>query len=64
MKLQLRVLVGVFGALVGRFNVSLMVSAYFSFTTHPSLGLGDSEPLGGIQYLVGLEALTGLVMIT
>lgn len=90
LKLHLRILVGVFGALIahvievwmfafayyfmaksehfgsleGRFDGSLMDSAYFSFTTYTSLGFGDIEPLGGIRFLVGLEALTGLVMIT
>ena len=87
---RLRILVGVFGALVahvaevwlfafayyfmlssgrygsleGNFNGTLMDASYFSFTTYTSLGFGDIEPLGGIRFLVGLEALTGLVMIT
>ncbi|WP_245929683.1 potassium channel family protein [Leucothrix pacifica] len=87
---RLRILVGVFGALVahvaevwlfafayyfmldsgrygsleGNFNGTLMDASYFSFTTYTSLGFGDIEPLGDIRFLVGLEALTGLVLIT
>ena len=87
---RLRILVGVFGALVahvaevwlfafayyfmldsgrygsleGNFNGTLMDASYFSFTTYTSLGFGDIEPIGDIRFLVGLEALTGLVLIT
>jgi len=53
-----------FGTLEGNFNGSLMDSSYFSLTTYTSLGFGDIEPLGGIRFLAGLEALTGLVLIT
>lgn len=55
---------GRFGSLEGNFNGSLMDASYFSFTTYTSLGFGDIEPLGDIRYLVGLEALSGLVLIT
>jgi hypothetical protein len=48
---------------VGNHNGSLMDSVYFSFTTYSSLGFGDVEPIGDIRFLVGLEALTGLVLI-
>lgn len=53
-----------FGTLVGNFNGSLLDCAYFSFTTYTSLGFGDIEPLGHLRFTAGLEALTGLVMIT
>jgi hypothetical protein len=36
---------------------------YFSTTTFTSLGLGDVWPQGGLRLLVGVEALTGLVLI-
>ncbi|PID45331.1 MAG: ion transporter [Proteobacteria bacterium] len=55
---------GSYGTLEGNFDGSLLDAAYFSFTTYTSLGFGDIEPLGGVRYLVGLEALTGLVLIT
>ncbi|MBB5212048.1 ion channel [Microbulbifer hydrolyticus] len=53
-----------FGTLEGNFTGSLLDSAYFSFTTYTSLGLGDIEPFGALRFTVGLEALTGLVLIT
>ena len=55
---------GRYGSLEGNFNGTLMDASYFSFTTYTSLGFGDIEPLGDIRFLVGLEALTGLVLIT
>jgi len=58
------VLSGNFGALTGEFTASLVDCAYFSFVTYTSLGLGDISPVGEIRFLAGLEALTGLVLIT
>ncbi len=55
---------GNFGSLQGNFNESLMDCSYFSFTTYTSLGIGDIIPIGHIRFLVGLEALSGLVLIT
>jgi len=52
------------GHIIGEFNGSLMDCAYFSFTTFTTLGVGDIEPHGNIRYLVGLESLTGLLLIT
>ncbi len=52
------------GSLQGNFDGSLADSIYFSFTTYTTLGFGDIEPFGGIRYLVGVESLTGLVLIT
>jgi len=52
------------GHLQGNHDGSLMSSAYFSFTTYTTLGLGDIEPLGDIRYLTGIESLTGLLLIT
>ena len=52
------------GQLQGNFNGSLLDSVYFSFTTYTTLGFGDIEPLGDIRFLVGIESLTGLVLIT
>jgi len=52
------------GELSGRFFGTLADCAYFSFTTFTTLGFGDIEPSGAIRYLVGIESLTGLVLIT
>ena len=55
---------GKLGSLVGSDNPDLMDAAYFSFITYTTLGYGDLAPVGPIRYLAGLEALTGLVLIT
>ncbi|SQF98004.1 ion transport 2 domain-containing protein [Paucimonas lemoignei] len=52
------------GHLTGNFDGSFMDSVYFSFTTYTTIGFGDIVPVGPLKYLTGLEALTGLVMIT
>jgi len=52
------------GNLEGNFTGSLMDCVYFSFTTFTTLGFGDIEPIGDLRYLTGIEALTGLVLIT
>lgn len=48
------------GNAVGSFNDCL----YFSFSTYTSLGIGDIEPIGLLRFLAGLEAITGLVLIS
>ena len=53
-----------FGTLDGNFTGTLLDCVYFSFTAYTSLGLGDIEPHGALRFTVGLEALTGLVLIT
>ena len=55
---------GRYGELTGNYDGGIMDASYFSFTTYTSLGFGDIVPLGDIRFLVGLEALTGLVLIT
>ncbi len=52
------------GYLEGNFDGSLMDCVYFSYTTFTTLGLGDIGPHGHIRHLVGLESLTGLLLIT
>ena len=37
---------------------------YFSAMTYTTVGFGDAVPVGPIRFLAGMEALTGLVMIT
>lgn len=53
-----------FGSLAGDQSVGLLDCAYFSFITYTTLGYGDIAPLGHLRFLAGLEALTGLVLIT
>lgn len=53
-----------FGTLTGNFNGAMLDCVYFSFTNYTSLGYGDIEPHGALRFTAGLEALTGLVMIT
>lgn len=52
------------GHFEGNFKGTLLDCAYFSFTTFTTLGIGDVAPHGEVRYLVGLEALTGFVLIT
>ena len=55
---------GNFGTLEGHFDKSLMDCSYFSFVSYTSLGFGDIIAKGDIRFLAGLEALTGLVLIS
>jgi len=52
------------GSLTGDFNGSFMDCIYFSYTTYTTLGFGDIQPHGNIRNFVGLESLTGLLLIT
>ena len=52
------------GSLHVSFDGSFLDSVYFSFITYTSLAIGDIIPHGNIRFLVGLEALSGLVLIT
>jgi len=52
------------GKLSGNFSDKLLDCGYFSFTVYSTLGFGDIVPTGNIRYLTGIEALTGLVLIT
>jgi len=56
--------VGRMGHMQGNFDGSFMDCVYFSFTTFTTLGFGDIEPVGYMRYLTGIEALSGLVLIT
>ena len=55
---------GDFGPLEGRFEGSLTDAVYFSFTNYTTLGYGDIEPDGQLRFLAGMEAITGLSLIT
>ena len=52
------------GRLSKNFDGSLLDCVYFSFTTFTTLGYGDIEAYGVLRFLTGIEALTGLVLIT
>jgi hypothetical protein len=52
------------GELQGNFDGSLIDCSYFSFTTYTTLGFGDIQPIGDLRFLIGMESLTGLVLIT
>ncbi len=52
------------GHLTGTYDGSLGDTLYFSLATYTTVGFGDIAPVGPLRMLVGLEALTGLVLIT
>lgn len=52
------------GRLLGQYDGSLMDCSYFSFVTFTTLGFGDIHPSGHLRYLAGIEALTGMVLVT
>ncbi|MDA0688398.1 MAG: potassium channel family protein [Proteobacteria bacterium] len=52
------------GSLAGNFDGSLIDCVYFSFTNYTTVGYGDIEPHGQLRFLAGMEALTGLALIT
>lgn len=52
------------GALTGNFNGSLADYMYFSYSTFTTVGFGDIAPTGAVRWLVGIESLTGFVLIT
>ncbi len=45
-------------------SLDLLDYSYFSFVCFTTLGFGDIVPEGYVRFLVGSEALTGLVLIT
>jgi hypothetical protein len=52
------------GYFSGNIDGDFLDCVYFSFTTYTTLGFGDITPHGNVRYLTGIEALTGLVLIT
>lgn len=45
-------------------NAGLLDSVYFSATVFSTLGFGDLTPKGPLAFMVGIESLTGLMLIT
>lgn len=52
------------GKLQGNLEGTLLDCVYFSFTMYTTVGDEDIEPIGLLHYLIGIESLTGLVLIT
>lgn len=52
------------GGLMGFEVVGLSEYAYYSAVVFTTLGFGDVIPYGAIRFMTGMEALTGLVLIT
>ena len=55
---------GDLGHFAGGKTAGLRDCVYFSFVTYTTLGYGDIFPRGALRFLAGVEAITGLVLIT
>ena len=54
-----------FGSITGFVEITTLLDhAYYSAMVYTTVGFGDVYPLGPIRFMTGMEALTGLVMIT
>ena len=53
-----------FGTLEGEFTGTVADYVYFSYAAFTTVGFGDITPTGPLRLLAGVEALTGLVLIT
>lgn len=53
-----------YGSLRGQFHNVAAGFLYFSAETYTSLGFGDVYPVGQIRLIAGIEALTGLLLIS
>jgi hypothetical protein len=52
------------GSLRGQIPNASLSLLYFSAETYTSLGFGDVYPVGEMRLIAGIEALTGLLMIS
>ena len=52
------------GGFGGEFKDTFSSFLYFSSETYTTLGLGDIYPSGSLRLVTGIEALTGLLMIS
>ncbi|MDO9023196.1 potassium channel family protein [Zwartia sp.] len=52
------------GEIVGQTGNLFLDCVYLSFITYTTVGYGDIVAQGSIRYLTGVEALTGLILIT
>jgi hypothetical protein len=53
-----------FGEILPRQRLGTLDLVYFSAISYTTVGFGDMVPAGAIRFLVGTEALLGLVLIT
>lgn len=51
-----------FGSLDGRITHTLIDYVYFSVICYSTLGLSNVYPQGGLQMLVGIESILGLIL--
>ena len=52
------------GHMAGMAGVKLVDCVYLSASTFTTVGFGDLAPVGAIRFIVGTEALSGLMLIT
>jgi hypothetical protein len=52
------------GGFGGQFRDAFASFVYFSSETYTALGLGDIYPTGSLRLVTGIEALTGLLMLS
>ena len=52
------------GELAGAIVESVVDYVYYSAVVYTTVGFGDITPIGPIRFMTGVEALSGLVMIT
>jgi len=52
------------GGFGGQFRDVISTYIYFSMETYTTIGFGDIYPLGPLRMVAGVEALTGLLMIS
>lgn len=52
------------GALQGAEPLNLFDSVYYSATVFTTVGFGDIVPVGPIRFMTGVEAVSGLTLIT
>ncbi len=55
--------IGTLGGFDGTPVSGLLDAVYFSFITYTTLGFGDIVPTGNLRFIVGSEAMTGLVQL-
>jgi len=53
-----------FGALNGQSEMTVFDCVYYSATVFTTLGFGDIVPTGPIRFMTGVEAVSGLTLIT
>ncbi|HTQ77640.1 MAG TPA: ion channel [Burkholderiales bacterium] len=51
------------GTFAGHFRDAFSSFLYFSTETYTTTGFGDIRPIGYVRLLIGVEALTGMVMV-